>query len=237
MNQIKIGIVEDEMVIAAVIQDCLQKLGYVVVPPVSNYTEAVEMLSKEQPDLVILDIRIAGKKDGIDVAAHIREHYAIPLIFLSAFSDKETIVRAKKTTPNAYLLKPFTQNDLFAAIEIALTNFETQKNNSAFAPTSILIKDGYDLVAVLFSEIVYLVSADNYVQFFLANGKSVLTRSTMAEMINRIPSTTFCQISRSCIINLSFLSKVEKNQVLVKDIPLASSGRFRELLIDRLGQK
>jgi CheY-like chemotaxis protein len=96
MKQIKIGIVEDEMVIAAVIQDCLLKLGYETTEPASNYAEALEMLHNEQPDLVILDIRIAGKKDGIQVAEYIREHYAMPLIFLVPSATKTPSYGQKK---------------------------------------------------------------------------------------------------------------------------------------------
>jgi CheY-like chemotaxis protein len=103
LKKVKIAIVEDEMIIASVIQDCLQKLNYEVVNPVMSYNEAIEMLFTEQPDLVIIDIRISGSKDGIELAEYIRENYSIPFIYLTANSDKETLSRAKKTTPNAYL--------------------------------------------------------------------------------------------------------------------------------------
>ena len=184
MKRIKIGIVEDEMIIASVIQDCLEKLNYEVVEPVMSFNEAIEMLYIEQPDIVIIDIRISGKKDGIELAEYIRENYSIPFIFLTANSDKETLSRAKKTNPNAYLLKPFTQNDLFAAIEIGLNNFEMLKAINSKLQTSIVIKDGYNLVNVPFSDIVYFVCADNYLQLILKNGKTLLTRSTIAEMNN-----------------------------------------------------
>ncbi len=234
MKKVKIAIVEDEMIIASVIQDCLQKLNYEVVNPVMSYNEAIEMLYTEQPDLVIIDIRISGSKDGIELAEYIRENYSIPFIYLTANSDKETLSRAKKTTPNAYLLKPFTQNDLYAAIEIGLNNFEMQKNNNALIPTSIIVKDGYDLINIAFSEIVYLSSADNYVKIYLKNGKSILSRSTISEMNSRLPQNQFCQISRSSIINMNFISKVEKNKVLVNDLPLPITSTYRQKLIAQI---
>lgn len=234
VKKVKIAIVEDEMIIASVIQDCLQKLNYEVVNPVMSYNEAIEMLYTEQPDLVIIDIRISGSKDGIELAEYIRENYSIPFIYLTANSDKETLSRAKKTTPNAYLLKPFTQNDLYAAIEIGLNNFEMQKNNNALIPTSIIVKDGYDLINIAFSEIVYLSSADNYVKIYLKNGKSILSRSTISEMNSRLPQNQFCQISRSSIINMNFISKVEKNKVLVNDLPLPITSTYRQKLIAQI---
>jgi DNA-binding LytR/AlgR family response regulator len=234
LKKVKIAIVEDEMIIASVIQDCLQKLNYEVVNPVMSYNEAIEMLFTEQPDLVIIDIRISGSKDGIELAQYIRENYSIPFIYLTANSDKETLSRAKKTTPNAYLLKPFTQNDLYAAIEIGLNNFEMQKNNNALAPTSIIVKDGYDLINITFSEIVFLISADNYVKIFLKNGKSVLTRSTISEMTKRLPQNLFCQISRSCIINITLITKIEKNNVMINELILPTSSSYRPKLIAQI---
>lgn len=234
VKKVKIAIVEDEMIIASVIQDCLQKLNYEVVNPVMSYNEAIEMLYTEQPDLVIIDIRISGSKDGIELAEYIRENYSIPFIYLTANSDKETLSRVKKTTPNAYLLKPFTQNDLYAAIEIGMNNFEMQKNNNALVPTSIIVKDGYDLINIAFSEIVFLSSADNYVKIYLKNGKSVLTRSTISEIISRLPQNQFCQISRSCIVNMNFISKVEKNKVLVNDLSLPITSTYHQKLIAQI---
>ncbi len=234
VKKIKVGIVEDEMIIASVIQDCLVKLNYDVVEPVISFNDAIEMLYTEQPDMVLIDIRISGNKDGIELAEYIRENYSIPFIYLTANSDKETLTRAKKTNPNAYLLKPFTQSDLYTAIEIGLNNFEMQKTLNSKVQTSIVIKDGYDLINISFSEIVFLSSADNYVKIFLKNGKSVLSRSTISEMISRLPQNLFCQISRSSIINMNFISKVEKNNVLVNDLPLPITSTYRQKLIAQI---
>ena len=234
VKKVKIGIVEDEMIIASVIQDCLEKLNYEVLEPVISFNDAIEMLYTEQPDMVLIDIRISGNKDGIELAEYIRENYSIPFIYLTANSDKETLTRAKKTNPNAYLLKPFTQSDLYTAIEIGLNNFEMQKTLNSKVQTSIVIKDGYDLINISFSEIVFLSSADNYVKIFLKNGKSVLSRSTISEMISRLPQNLFCQISRSSIINMNFISKVEKNNVLVNDIPLPITSTYRQKLIAQI---
>ena len=234
MKKVKVGIVEDEMIIASVIQDCLEKLNYEVLEPVISFNDAIEMLYTEQPDMVLIDIRISGNKDGIELAEYIRENYSIPFIYLTANSDKETLTRAKKTNPNAYLLKPFTQSDLYTAIEIGLNNFEMQKTLNSKVQTSIVIKDGYDLINISFSEIVFLSSADNYVKIFLKNGKSVLSRSTISEMISRLPQNQFCQISRSSIINKNFISKVEKNNVFVNDLSLPITSTYRPKLIAQI---
>src|SRR5919198_3115548 len=123
MSILKIGVVEDELIIARTILGTLQELGYECCGPAINYTEAMEMLEQNKPDLLLLDIQLSGKKDGIDVAQKLNELYQVPFIFLTSNSDGETIDRAKKVNPHAYIVKPFTKEELFAAIEIAFSNF------------------------------------------------------------------------------------------------------------------
>jgi DNA-binding LytR/AlgR family response regulator len=123
MTTLKIGVVEDELIIARTILGTLDELGYGYCGPAINYTEAMEMLDRDKPDLLLLDIQLSGKKDGIDVARRLNEQYHLPFIFLTANSDGETIERAKAVKPPAYIVKPFTKEELFAAIEIAFSNF------------------------------------------------------------------------------------------------------------------
>src|SRR5215210_9425553 len=130
MSLLKIGVVEDELVIARTILSTLDELGYSRCGPAINYTEAMEMLELNKPDLLLVDILLSGKKDGIDVAQKLNELYQIPFIFLTANSDAETIDRAKKVKPHAYIVKPFIKEELFAAIEIAFSNFAGNNSNA-----------------------------------------------------------------------------------------------------------
>src|ERR1700733_4741535 len=131
---LKIGIVEDEMLIAERIKTILDSLGYEVAGPCGTYTDALQMLGNEKPDLVLLDIRLSGAKDGIDVATEIREKFDIPFIFLTANSDAATLERAKKVNPPAYLVKPFTKDDLFTSIEIAFHNYLPKAKDASNNP-------------------------------------------------------------------------------------------------------
>ena len=82
MTKIKVGIVENDMIIAQGIADALTQLGYAATEPAVSYTEALEMIARERPDILLLDIRLSGRKDGIDLAWKIREDYNLPLFFL-----------------------------------------------------------------------------------------------------------------------------------------------------------
>src|ERR1700761_2961087 len=101
MSKVKVGIVEDEMIIALGIINIVQELGYDTTGPANNYTQAMEMIAADKPDILLLDIQLSGHKDGIDVAAAVRKGYEIPIIFLTANADTATVERAKAVAPDA----------------------------------------------------------------------------------------------------------------------------------------
>ena len=116
----KIHIIEDERIVALDLKFKLQKLGYLVVGMSVTGESALEEISKNTPDLVLMDIMLQGELDGIQTAKIIREQYKIPFIYLSALSDEVTINRVKITEPYGYIIKPFDIGDLKTNIEIAL---------------------------------------------------------------------------------------------------------------------
>src|SRR5262245_3069710 len=120
MRKAKIMVVEDEGVVAADIQDCLKGLGYGVSRVASSADAAVQQVSEDQPDLVLMDIQLNGRGDGIDAANRIREQFDIPVVFLTAHADEATLQRAKVTAPFGYILKPYDERELHTTIEIAL---------------------------------------------------------------------------------------------------------------------
>lgn len=126
-NQATIMIVEDELIVAKYIKDHLQKNGYSVAAMVSKGEDAVKQVEEFQPDLVLMDIHLAGAMDGIEAAGKIHERFNIPLIYLTAFADSETLERCRITEPFGYLLKPFEPRVLLSTIEIALYKHRLEK--------------------------------------------------------------------------------------------------------------
>ncbi|HXH19309.1 MAG TPA: response regulator, partial [Chitinophagales bacterium] len=123
MKHLNIGIVEDDLLIAESLVMALKQIGYHPILPVRSYHDALKMIEAESPELLILDITLEGKQDGIELGTKVNKDYGIPFIFLTAYSDVATIERAKKANPYAYLVKPFNENDLFSSIEIAFNNY------------------------------------------------------------------------------------------------------------------
>ncbi len=120
MNNGKILIVEDELLFAADLEGSLEDLGYRVVEKVTNGNEALEMIEKHYPDLIIMDIKLDGNLSGIDTSQIIKDRFNIPVIFLSAHSDTQTIEQAKLTEPFGFLLKPLRIDEVNSMIKTAL---------------------------------------------------------------------------------------------------------------------
>ncbi|MFQ5963823.1 MAG: response regulator [Candidatus Scalinduaceae bacterium] len=127
MAKSKIMIVEDEWITADDIKMSLQSLGYTVTSMSSSGEEAIQNAEKDRPDLVLMDIMLKGEMDGIEAAGQIRSCYNIPIIYLTAYADEKILERARITEPFGYILKPFVNEDLKIAIEIALYKHRVEK--------------------------------------------------------------------------------------------------------------
>ena len=127
MTKAKIIIVEDESITAFDLQVRLEGMGYTVPAIASTGDDAIRTAEAHQPDLMLMDIRIRGERDGIEVAQEIRERFDIPIIYLTAFADDATIDRARHTEPFGYLLKPFQEQELYSSVEMALYKHKAER--------------------------------------------------------------------------------------------------------------
>lgn len=243
MSELNIGIVEDELLIARSIIQTLNDLGYRSTEAAISYTEAMEMLELDQPDLVLLDINLSGKKDGIDVADQINQHYHIPFIFLTANSDITTIERAKKVKPHAYLVKPFTKEELFASIEIAVSNFNQLKAKgpkqagSIKMNQAIFVRENHSFHKILLEEIVFIESEENYVKVHLLHGKRMMVRSTFSDFLEQLPAEQFFRAGRGYAVQLNMIDKIDPTEIHIggQRVPLSKTNK--EELYERLGIK
>jgi PAS domain S-box-containing protein len=127
MGQARILVVEDEVIVARTIASQLSQLGYIVTGTASSGKVAIAKASETQPELVLMDIILKGEMDGITTAIQIREQLDVPIIFLTAYGDDNTLERAKITQPFGYIVKPFTTKDLRIAIEIGLLKHQLER--------------------------------------------------------------------------------------------------------------
>lgn len=170
MSVANILVVEDERITAEDIKVGLEFAGYKVPAICASGEDAVHKAGKLQPDLVLMDIKLEGKMDGIEAACEIRRLYDIPVIYLTAYSDERTVERAKKTEPFGFLVKgqgiinkPFEETELHAAIEITLYRDQMEKEHDQLC--SAMLRN--------VSEAVISTDASNKVRFMNAAAEGI----------------------------------------------------------------
>jgi DNA-binding LytR/AlgR family response regulator len=241
MSKIKIGVVEDEVIIADSICAVLLQLGYDTCEPAAKYSEALEMIEAEKPDLLLLDINLAGNKDGIQLAAEIKKRHDLPFIFLTANSDRATVERAKTVEPPAYLVKPFNKDELFTSIEICLSNYARRKQQKPadldredfVVNDAIFIKDGYSFFKVYLKDI-YFLQSDNVSVKVIAKDKEFLVRSSLQHYAENFDGQKFFRIGKSHIINVDHIQKLDSTSVTINGHTLPMAKQFRDELLKRL---
>lgn len=237
MKAAKVLIVEDEMVLAMDLHSMLLAMGYDALEPVIGYTEALEVLEDEQPDLALLDISLGGQKDGIDLAQHIREHYHMPLIFTTSHADAATVERAVSVQPNGYLVKPFEQENLFTAIESAMANFgaaasgqattAAQSTEQKVLADSIFVRTDRLFVKVKTADILWLKSDKNYLDVVTAE-KTYVVRSSFDELLSGIGNDFFVRVHKSYFVNLHKVDAINHAFLQIGDAEVPLSRNYRD---------
>lgn len=128
MEPASILIVEDEPVVAKDIQLSLQRLGYRVPATATSGEEAIRKADDMHPDLILMDIVLKGKMDGVETALQIQRKQDVPVIYLTAYADNHTLERAKVTSPAGYMLKPYQAHELRPTIELALHRAQHERH-------------------------------------------------------------------------------------------------------------
>lgn len=238
MTKVKILIVEDEVLIADHIAETLEELGYEVFEPAISYTEAVETIEQDMPDLAILDIQLSGRKSGVDLAQKINESYQFPFIFLTSNSDKGTLDQAKLVEPYAFLVKPYTKEELFASIELALYNF-SKKMDKTLNQDNLIIKDALFIktkqvfLRLNFNDILYLASDHVYIDIMMIDGKKHTVRGSLNDYRQKL-GPSFIRSHRSYIINLNHLKGINHTVVFLNESEVPVGRRYREDLLEKL---
>ena len=247
MGKVNVLLVEDESIVAKDIQLSLKRLGYNVLGIENTGEKAISSARKLDPDIIIMDIMLKGKINGIEASEKIRKEQNIPIIYLTAYADENTLSKAKITEPYAYIIKPYKEIDLHTSIEMALYkhskeleilkerdmlyNIVENKDNTEY----IFVKSKSRLIKLNTNDIIYIEALKDYVVINTSAARYTI-HSTMKDIQKKMPEDKFLRVHRSYIVNLNKISEIESPNLILegnkKIIPIG--GSFREGLLSKI---
>jgi DNA-binding LytR/AlgR family response regulator len=236
-DKIRILIVEDDMIIAANISLQLSKLGYEVTGIESRGEDAINHARENHPDIILMDVNLKGKIDGIETAKSIQKVLDIPLIYLTANADENSFQRAKETHPYAFISKPFNKLNLERTIalvveKIAEVNYDISEKHSfeEGLEDRIFIRNSGKLVKVMLDEILYVEADRNYCNI-ITQVQSYMVVNSLNTFCEKLVNSDFLRVHRSFIVNLKKLDAVADSHLEINRKVIPISKMYREDLL------
>ena len=220
MNNISIYILEDEIITQEVLKETLVDLDFKICGMASDAETALAEIGSLRPDIAILDIRVEGLQTGIWLGNQLD----IPLIYLTALNDVDTIKAAIATKPASYLVKPFNTQDLFIAVELAVN-----KKNKAH----IIVKDKNRKIIIPDDQILFAKKEDHYLVLHLKDSKKLI-RSSIKKFLEQMNSSSFLQVHRSYVINKNCIDAFNTREIKINGNIIPISKTYAKKIIDEI---
>lgn len=241
---VRILVVEDDPAQQQAARLTLRGLGYELVGVAPTADEALIRFDEEQPDLVLLDVTLAGSRDGIALGHELIARRPVPLIFLTVYPDADTFERARAVGPFAFLGKPYTGLLLGHSIELALQHFATALGlpTTALVDGTVLLGGVFvrevskRLIKIPFDDLLVLEADASYTHLHTPTRKFTI-RTGLSELEARLPSERFARIHRSYLVQLAHVASFDPQTHMVRvgehTLPVARS--HHDEVIGRLG--
>jgi DNA-binding LytR/AlgR family response regulator len=240
MNQkIKIIVIEDEFVIAEDIRTLLQDNDYTVLHVFDKAEKAYPVIIKEYPDIILVDINLGGKMDGVELVTKVKATRQLPVVYITANSDIGTYERAKATHPNAFLIKPFTPPNLLATVDLAIANFAddimpsriervhlVEPSPEVLLNQNLFLKANGRYKKIHVDEILFAEASGSYVHIQTTDQRYTLSQN-LANFLRKTPLPNFVKIHRSFIVNVNKVESFDESSVFVArhQLPLSDNCR------------
>lgn len=235
MKEERILVVEDDPDIAENIEEILELLGYVNIDIANSANQAIKVIKKYRPDLVFMDIKLKGDKDGIELGEIIQQMVDAPIIYVTSYSDPTIIERAKRIHPAGFIVKPFNTNDIHAIVEIVLYNRRTNALHSDVSKVTddkspylvtdaVYIKSENAFVRVDYEDIYYVEANGNMVSIFTKD-KNYTIRKSMKDMEEKLPSHLFLRVQKSYIVQLAQIESFSTKEITLRTGAVVQVGR------------
>jgi DNA-binding LytR/AlgR family response regulator len=231
-EKINILIVEDQSIVALDLATALHQDGYEVIGIADHAEKAIRLFTQYTVDIVLMDIHLAGPRDGIDTVVDLMKIRQTPVIYLTAFTDKATVERVKHTYPAAFLAKPYQVSNVRIAIELALNSLAMLKARhphaeppllpSTAGPTKepilqmgdcVFIKYNYQFVKVRLADILFVQADSNHISLHTSDKKFVL-RLSLSQLFDRVLFERLVRIHRSYAVNIDAIQSFSEQTVL-----------------------
>lgn len=223
-QDISILIIEDDLLWAEGLKDNLIDFGFSVAGSADSFTSAVVALNSLSYDIVLLDINLHGRNEGLELGKMLSELYHKPFIFITANFDQQTLDRAVSAKPSAYLTKPVHPASLYVTIQTAISNFSQNKTPITTQPPTttgedFFVKVGDKYKKINWHDVVYITSDRNYTLLFNAVDKTDhYIRSSLNRTLRYIVPThlqnKFMQVNRGEAVQLSFIQELVADEII-----------------------
>lgn len=236
MDSIEVLIVEDKSLVAAAITAMLEKHNLTVIGNCRSGEEAIKLCEQITPDLILMDIELAGAMDGISTAEMIHQRAAIPIIYLSDYTDRKTVDRAKKTLPANYLSKPFQEVDLIRAIDIAFHHHKAtqQETSPSLLEGFIFVRtDNQAYKKLAYSDILYL-KADRAYCHIITEKDTLILSTSMNHIQEQLAQRIFIKVHRSYVVNINKITGIEGRQIHIGKHRIQMNEESHSELLKRL---
>lgn len=203
-----------------------------------------EVIFEKEPSAVLFDIKLNGNIDGIDIAHMIRRQFSIPVVFFTSSSDLQTIERVKDTSPDGYIIKPFTKDVLITTIVLAISNYRKKENlqketeleaAAQMLPDSIFIRDKGYLRKITISDIDWIKGDGSYTH--IATTQSAYTlRNYLRDVMRKLPGYLFCKINKAYIVNINKIEAINSKEIIINGKTFPVGRNYYQEIVTRLNQ-
>ncbi|MEZ4722515.1 MAG: response regulator transcription factor [Flavobacteriales bacterium] len=212
-------VVEDESIISEMLRVMLEDLGHKVVGVAHSKRAGQELIDRGGFNFAILDINLEGGIEGVELAENLKRD-RVPFMFLTSYADKYTVNEAKRTVPGAYILKPFTEEELFTGLEMSLMH--STKNEDQ----TVNIKDGHRSQLLDPEDILYIKADNIYVEVYTKD-KKVVSRQTLSAALDKLPPDLFIRVHRSYAVNRRKIDSLSRSSLQIGDTTIPISRSYR----------
>lgn len=214
-NALSILIVEDEQLYADLLEDMIAELGHRHLATLADGETALTYMEQQRPDLVLMDVHLAGALDGIEVADALQEKGPLPVIFITSQVDDYTYARAKATQPYAFLEKTARKRQLQRSIDLVIAQLHKPVTPTSSVPEVLMIKVNQSLKRIVLHEVLFIQAEDHYCTLHTAT-RTYSSRISLTELLRKLPGEQFVRTHRAYVVNLNAIVAISTSDQTIE---------------------